>query len=188
MYCRDHGMTIFPLRERRSGDATTGTPNISSNLLEPFRDDSNSILQAQYMTREYGKRLASSGMALIVSRLSIKEDADSTTRTHFHQLEGRPNRGPRTAKFEILGAYNRSIVIPVEDGSIKERVLAHLQQARFNFVEEQNVGLDVIQLSEDRVKTTNFVLGSVPLKSLGRLNDALRLFFTKQVTSTPRTS
>lgn len=73
MYRRDRGMTVFPLRERRSIDATTcGPSNFGFNLLEHLRDDSNRVLQVQFTTRECEECFISSSMALIVSRLSIK--------------------------------------------------------------------------------------------------------------------
>ncbi len=136
------------------------------------------MLRVEYMTREYGRRLALSGKALIVSRVSIGEDADLVAQTHFHRLEMPSASGPRSVKIAILGAHNRSIVIPFEHHAVKDRALEHLQQARFDFKDEQDVKLNVAQLSEEMGETTNFVLGSKPLKTLGRLDDALRPFFT----------
>ena len=130
------------------------------------------------MTRDYGRRLALSGKALIVSRVLIGEDADLVAQTHFHRLEMRSANGPRSVKIAILGAHNRSIVVPFEHSAVKDRALEHLQQARFDFKDEQDVKLNVAQLTEEMSETTNFVLGSRPLKTLGRLDDALRLFFT----------
>ncbi len=130
------------------------------------------------MTREYGRRLALSGKALIVSRVLTGEDADLVAQTHFHRLEKPSANGPRSVKIAILGAHNRSIVIPFEHHAVKDRALEHLQQARFDLKDEQDVKLDVAQLSEEMGETTDFILGSKPLKTLGRLDDALRPFFT----------
>lgn len=166
MQRRDAGMYIIRPRASRHGDETPHGP-----------DGSISSLRAHYMTGDFERRLVSSGMALIVSRVSIEDQADSVTQMHFHQLEQVPANASRSTKLEILGAHNRSIVIPFADDIVKDRALAHIRQARFNFIDEQNVKLDVRQLSEATANKTDFVLGSVPLTSLGRLNDALRPFF-----------
>lgn len=176
--------TIRSEASRRREAARHGIPYDQSNALGPVPDkilrldESVSILRVQYLTGDHRRRLASSGRALIVWRASIEQPTHSTPQAHFHESEHGSASGPKSAILRILGARNRSIVISFENDSVKDRALAHIQAARFDFIDERNVKLGVMQLGEGTAGDTSFVLGSGPLRSLGRLNDALRPFFT----------
>ena len=176
--------TIRSEASRRREAARHGIPYDQSNGLGPVPDktirldESVSILRVQYLAGDHRRRLGSSGIALIVWRASIEQPIHPTPQAHFHQSEHGTASGPRSAILKVLGARNRSIVISFENDPVKARALAHIQAARFDFIDERNVKLGVMQPSEGTAEDTSFVLGSGPLRSSGRLNDALRQFIT----------
>lgn len=183
---READMYIIRSRtERRrggdSGDATAhGGPDHESNLLVPARDESTSTLRARYMTEQYERSLASSGKALLVSRISIGQRTESMTQMHFHRSECEDANGSRSSGMEILGTRNDSIVIAFENDAVKNSALTHINQATFDLVDEKDVKLDATQLCEETAKRTEFVLGHGPLKSIDRLDNSLRPFFTNK--------
>lgn len=127
-----------------------------------------SILRAQYLSEGSERRLPSSDSALIVSRVSTEEQAESLTQMYLHRLGQGPANGPRSTKLDILGAHNRPIVISFDNDTVRDMALSHIQHARFHFRDEGNVKLDVTRLSEGTATKRSFVLDS-------RLVEFLRL-------------
>ena len=141
-------------------------------------DRSHDILRAHPLPEPHRARLASSGMALIVSLASLEEQAVSVTATHFHIHETEPEHKHIWVKLELLAAFHPAVVIPFDNVTIKERALAQLQHSsRFDFLEEKGLQLDAYTLREGIAKEPTFMLGSGPLKTLALLDESLRAFF-----------
>ncbi|CAF9908518.1 MAG: hypothetical protein ALECFALPRED_004663 [Alectoria fallacina] len=141
-------------------------------------DGIRDLLRARPLAKPHRERLASNGMAIIVSSAPLEEQAASVAVTHFHIHRTDPEQGYRWVKIEILAAFHPAIVIPFDNVSVKDRALAQLQHSsRFNFLEKKSVQLDAFTFRQGIAKEPTFILGSAPLKSLALLNESLRAFF-----------
>lgn len=141
-------------------------------------DRSLQLLRAHPLPEPQRTCLASSSMALIVFLPSLEEQAASMAVTHFHILPTEREHELKWVKLELLPAFHPAVVIPFENGSVKDRALAQLQYPyRFNFLEEKGVQLNACTLREDVAQEPTFKLGSVPLKNLALLDESLRAFF-----------
>ena len=94
-------------------------------------------------------------MVLIVSQISVEE---SLVPIHLHKLEQALGYGQRSTPFQILGAQLRSLVILFDNDAGRDRTLADIWQARFDFLEEKNVKLEATRLSKDTALNTRFIL------------------------------
>lgn len=140
------------------------------------------ILRAHPLSEASRVKLASSGLAIIVSLPSLEEQAASTTTTHFHIHPTEPNVEDIWVKLELLTAFHPAVVIPFDNVTVKDRALAQLQHsARFNFLEEKGVQLDAWTLREGIAKEPTFMLGSGLLKSLALFNESLSLFLAQRL-------
>ena len=137
-----------------------------------------SILRAHPLQESYRARLASNGMAIIVSLPYLEQQAASVVATHFHIHPTEQEHRHIWVKLELVAAFCPAVVLEFESASVKERALAQLQhQSRFNFLEERGVRLEAYTLREDIAREPTFTLGSRPLKSLALLHESLRAFF-----------